>query len=284
MPAPKTKRLMRCSNSKAIVLSSIRPFNRAALVAVVVASAGLAGQLHAQSDRYQVTRNAQAATGGASSVRLSNGSGSLVVNGRQGSSELRVTAFVHGSSEAAVNAVRIVVDRNGDVLTVREDKPDRSWFGSDNTWVDLTVEVPTNIALDVSDGSGGARIDNVGAIRFRTGSGGAHLSNVVGAVDVSSGSGGVELRSVRGNVTSSSGSGSVTIDGVNGSVDIRSAGSGSLNVRGVTGSVRLGSIGSGSLVADNIGGDLTVDSKGSGNVQYSNVKGQVSVPDRHRNR
>lgn len=273
---------MRCSDSQAYSPIGIRSVNRIALVAIA-ASAAVAAQAHAQSDRYQVTRTAQAAAGGVAAVRLSNGSGNLVVNGRSGSSEVHVTAIVHGSSQRAVDAVRISLDRNGDVVTVREDTPDRSWFGIDNTWVDLTVELPTNMALDVSDGSGGARIDNAGAIRLRSGSGGAHLSNIAGTVDVRSGSGAVELSNVRGNVTASSGSGGFTIDGVNGSVDIRNAGSGSLNVRGVTGSVHLGSIGSGSLVADNIGGDLTVDRKGSGSVQYTNVKGQVSVPDRHRN-
>jgi hypothetical protein len=274
---------MSCSNSQVPVLTAIHRSNRIAL-SVLVASAGMTAQAHAQSDRYQVTRTVEAATAGVSGVRLSSGSGKLVVTGHAGSSELRVTAIVHGPSQAQVNAVKIAINQSGGVLTVREEKPDRSWFESDNTWVDLTVEVPTNIALDVSDGSGGTRIDNVGAVRLRSGSGGARLSNVAGGVDVRSGSGGVELRNVTGNVTASSGSGGVTIDGVNGSVDIRDAGSGSLHIRGVTGSVHLGSIGSGSLVADNVGGDLTVDSKGSGSVQFTNVKGRVSVPDRGRDR
>jgi DUF4097 and DUF4098 domain-containing protein YvlB len=238
----------------------------------------------AQGDSYSVQRTANAPTSGITTIRVANGSGRLVITGHSGSSAVNATAIVHGSSQSAVNSVRLVTERNGDVLTVRADRPDQTGFNDDNVYVDLTVQVPSSIALNVEDGSGGARIDNVGALRVRSGSGGVHISNVGGSADLESGSGGAELRNVHGNVTAETGSGGMTIDGVTGSVDVRSAGSGGLTVKGVTGSLHLGSIGSGTLTADNIGGDLTVDSKGSGDVQYTNVKGHVSVPDRRHNR
>ncbi|HEY7898595.1 MAG: hypothetical protein ACHQQP_00545 [Gemmatimonadales bacterium] len=236
----------------------------------------------AQEDAYAVKRDAHASTSGITSIRIQNGSGRLVVTGKAGASSLSATAVVRGSSQDIVNSVKLITERDGNALTVRADGPDRGWFGGGGWSADLTVEVPANIRLDVSDGSGGARLQNVGALTMRSGSGGVHIDGVTGNADVKSGSGGAELRNVRGDVVLSTGSGGITVSGVTGSVDVRSAGSGGVNVSQVTGSLHLGSIGSGSLTADNIGGDLTVDHKGSGSVSYTNVKGHVDVPSRGR--
>ena len=240
-----------------------------------------ASSASAQRGDYSVQRNARLAASGATSIRIENGSGRLVITGKTGASEVAASAVIRGSSQSTVDAVKLIAERNGDVITLRAEAPDRSWLWGDGWSADLTVEVPSNVHLDVSDGSGGARIENVGALTIRSGSGGVRMSNVTGAVDVKSGSGGVQVRDIHGDVLLSSGSGSVTIAGITGSVDIRSAGSGALNISQVSGSVHLGSIGSGSLTANGVGGDLTVDHKGSGSVNYANVKGHVDVPRRH---
>jgi putative adhesin len=237
----------------------------------------------AQGDRYSVQRTGQVAASGATSIRIANGSGKLVITGRNGASSVSARAVVRGSSQEAVNAVKLITERNGDVITVRAEAPDRTWSRGDGWSADLTVEVPASIHLDVSDGSGGARIENVGPVSVRSGSGGVRIDHATGAVEVRSGSGSVELRDVRGGVVLSSGSGEVTVAGVNGSVDVRNAGSGELTISKVTGSLHVGSIGSGSLSANDVGGDLTVDRKGSGSVDYENVKGKVDVPARRHN-
>ena len=235
----------------------------------------------AQSDRYSVQRNAQVSAAGATSIRIENGSGRLVIRGKAGAASVSATALIRGSSQSVVNAAQLVAERNGGVITVRVDSPKRGWF--DGGWsADLTVEVPSDVQLSVRDGSGGVRIDDVGALDLTAGSGGARVNNVSGGVDMRIGSGGAHLQNVRGDVALSTGSGGITIEGVTGSVNVRRAGSGELNISHVTGSLHLGAIGSGSLTADGIGGDLTVDHKGSGSVEYSNVKGRVQVPSRGR--
>lgn len=251
------------------------------LGAVALAIAVQPATVHAQSRDYSVERHAQAATAGVVTIRIENGSGRLVINGRNGATSVNATAVIRGSSQETVNAVKLVTDRSGDVITVRTDSPSRNSWG-DGWSADLTVEVPSNMRLDVSDGSGGARLENVGALTLRSGSGGVRISNASGSVDLESGSGGAQLRDVRGDVSLSTGSGGITIEGVTGSVDVRSAGSGSLDVNHVSGALHIGSIGSGSVTADGIGGDLTVDRKGSGSVNYTNVKGRVDVPTRRR--
>jgi hypothetical protein len=250
----------------------------AAIVTTLVAGSGV----RAQSDNYSLTRHAQASTSGVTSIRIENGSGRLVVTGKAGAPEVTASAVIRGSSQRTVDAVKLIAERQGDVLVVRADAPDRGWNFWGGGWsADLTVEVPSNIRLQVTDGSGGARIENVGPVTLRAGSGGVHVDGVAGAVDLRSGSGGADVRNVHGDVVLSTGSGGITLSGITGSVDVRSAGSGGVHASGVTGSLHLGSIGSGSLTADDIGGDLTVDHKGSGSVHYSNVKGRVDVPERH---
>lgn len=235
----------------------------------------------AQSDRYSVQRTAQVSAAGASSIRIENGSGHLVIRGKAGAGSVSATALIRGSSESEVNAARLITERSGNVITVRVDTPNRGWFN--RSWsADLTVEVPADVQLSVQDGSGGVRIDDVGALELTAGSGGARVNNVSGGVDMQTGSGGAHLENIRGDVALSTGSGGITIHGVNGSVHVRRAGSGELDISHVTGSLHLGSIGSGSLTADDIGGDLTVDHKGSGSVEYTNVKGRIQVPSRGR--
>lgn len=257
---------------------------RFAAVFAVVSTTFLVSSAAAQGNDYSVERRAQASSSGARHVRVENGSGRLIITGKQGLTTVSATATVRGSSQGAVDAVKLVTERSGDEIIVKAERPDNRWSWHNNVSVDLTVEVPSDLALDVNDGSGGAQIDNVGPLTVDAGSGGVRVTRVNGGADVSSGSGGARLSDVRGDVTVSSGSGGLTISGVTGSVNVRDSGSGGIHVSQVTGSLHLGSIGSGSLNADDIGGDLTLDSKGSGSVSYSNVKGHVSVPRRGRDR
>jgi hypothetical protein len=231
---------------------------------------------------YTADRTLHADVSGVTRIRIENGSGRLVVNGKSGVSQVTTHATIRGSSQQVVNDVKITTEKNGDEIRVRADYPDHRW-SSDNWSVDLTVEVPSNIKLDVNDGSGGAQLNNIGAATVSSGSGGVRVSDAGGPVDLNSGSGSVELRTVRGDVSAQSGSGSVEISDVTGSVDVRRAGSGNVTVSKVSGSVRAGSIGSGGLQVDNVGGDLTVERKGSGSIDYTGVKGKVSIPrDRDR--
>ena len=253
----------------------------AAPVAALAATLLCAPVLGAQSDAYSVRRNATAPVAGVTSVRIENGSGHLVVTGKAGASAVSASALIKGSSQKLVNSVTVTADREGDVLVVRAVGPDRDWLSWRDGWsTDLTVEVPNNVKLDVHTGSGGARVENVGPVAVRAGSGGVHVDGVSGTADLRSGSGGAEVRNVHGDALLSTGSGGITLEGVTGSVDVRSAGSGGVNASQIGGSLHIGSIGSGGVTVDNIGGDFTIDHKGSGSVRYTNVKGRVDVPRR----
>jgi hypothetical protein len=267
-----------------ITISPIHSWCHAAAVLAVGLATISATSASAQSDRYSVKRTAQAATSGVRSIRVENGSGKLVISGKAGATAVNASAVVRGTSQSEVNSVKLLTEREGDVLVVRVDEPEHGWRNGDGWSADLTVEVPNNVQLDVRDGSGGARIENVGPLSVVSGSGGVQIAGANGSVSLSSGSGGAQVHDVHGDVVMSTGSGGIILTGVTGAVDVRSAGSGGVTIRQVSGALHLGSIGSGSLTVDHIGGDLTVDRKGSGSVHYSDVKGRVSIPEREHGR
>lgn len=69
---------------------------------------------------------------------------------------------------------KLIAERRGDVVFIKADIPDNDndWFRGNN-WaaLDLVIHVPQGINADVSDGSGEARISNVGSIVASDGSG-----------------------------------------------------------------------------------------------------------------
>lgn len=240
----------------------------------------------AQDDNYSAQRSASISASGVTTIRIRNGSGRLIIAGKQGAATISATGTARASSRDLLDKIKIAATRDGDVVTIEPQYPENGWFsgGWCNCSINMTVEVPSNIRLDVHGGSGGAEIHDVGAMDVSSGSGGVRVERVGGALSLRTGSGGANVRDVHGDVTAQTGSGGLTIEHVTGSVNVERAGSGSVGLREVSGSAHVGSIGSGSLDVDGVGGDLVVEHKGSGSVHYASVRGKVDVPDRGNHR
>lgn len=223
------------------------------------------------------TRNATVNAAGARRIDVEAQAGSLRIEGRSGITEVRVRGVARASDAGDLDDIKLIADRNGDVVRIRADIPDNSW-GNRYRALDLVIEVPDNIPLDVEDGSGDAEFVAVGALDLNDGSGEITIRDAKGMVRVEDGSGGVEIEKVTGDVEIDDGSGEIRIRDVQGSVLIDEDGSGSIDARGVTGAFRVRDDGSGSINAEDVGGDLVVESDGSGGVRYRNVKGSIRVP------
>jgi len=89
------------------------PIGLALILTTLAASA--AG---AQEGGYSVPLHAVVSMSGATSIRVENGSGHLVINGKEGASQVSATATVRGSSQRAVNAVKLIARREGDAIVV----------------------------------------------------------------------------------------------------------------------------------------------------------------------
>lgn len=292
--------------------------NRIALT--LAANLLLTSQLLAADDcRFTAERAAELPVDGIARLIVRAGAGSLEVVGDSGIRSVRAHGTACASSEALLEQVQIRLERRGDDLVLRamprEASVDpRAWFGGSHR-LDLTVALPAGLAVDIEDGSGDARIANVGAahivdaagsleiehvrggvnvrdgsgqltirdidgpVRIEDGSGDIVVSKITGDVIVANdGSGAIDMEEIKGNVTiGSDGSGDISIAHVTGSVRIENDGSGGIFVRFVQHDVSIEEDGSGDIVVENVQGDLTIGEPGSGDVEHRDVRGRVSI-------
>jgi hypothetical protein len=239
---------------------------------------------HAQN--YSAPRNAVVDAAGARTVEVEAAAGSLRVEGKPGLRQVQVTGTARASSQQFLTQIRLIAERRGDVVFIKADIPDQ-WRDNYNDYsasLDLVIEVPQGINADVSDGSGDAKVFNVGSLDAKDGSGDLSVDGAAGAVRIVDGSGQLTIENVGGDINVSDGSGEIEIRNVMGSFTVESDGSGSIYATDVRGSVIVESDGSGNIEVNKVGRDFKVDSKGGGSIGYASVTGEVDIPERHRGR
>lgn len=205
-----------------------------------------------------------------------------------------------GSSESALDGLRVTQSRRGDTLVVRLERDGKNnWnlFGNRYARLDITAVLPRTVEVIVDVGSGDASVTGMPALEARIGSGDVVASDIDGLVTVSVGSGDAQLKDIgglrvdkvgSGDVTASRvrggasvgsiGSGDFDLYGAGGDVEIGSVGSGDAGLRNVAGSVEVGSVGSGDIEAVDVRGDLVVRSIGSGGVDHRGIGGRIDLP------
>jgi hypothetical protein len=259
-----------------------RPFRGAAFAAAPFLIGTTA---FAQSNApYSAPRNAVVDASGARSVEVEAGAGSLRVEGKAGLRQVQVTGTARSSSQQFLNRIKLIAERRGDVVFIKADIPDGNQGYNDDydASLDLVIEVPQGINADVSDGSGDAKILNVGSLEASDGSGSFSVIGAAGSVRITDGSGDLTIENVGGDVKVNDGSGDINVRNVTGSFTVESDGSGGIYATDVRGSVIVQNDGSGSIEVNKVGKDFRVESKGGGSIDYTDVSGQVDIPERHR--
>src|SRR5437763_1631 len=127
-----------------------------ALAILITVPAGVRAQDHDRDD-YTAPRNATVDAQGAARIRVEAGAGSLKIVGRSGISEVRVHGTARASRREWLDDIKLKAERHGDEVSIVVDIPndDRGW-GDGERALDLDIEVPNRVALDVEDGSGDA--------------------------------------------------------------------------------------------------------------------------------
>jgi hypothetical protein len=229
---------------------------------------------------HTAARRVAASLSGVSRVLVIGRAGSLRVTGHSGGGEVVASGTACSSDEGFLKDIQLRAERNGSELVVEAVIPERMGFfewGSDK--LDFDVTLPDTIAVDVRDGSGETKIENVGDLRVHDGSGELTIRGVHGNADVTDGSGDLMIADVSGDVRVRDGSGGIEIDRVGGNVVIDD-GSGGIDVRDVQKSVTIESDGSGSVDVRDVRGDFTVEHKGSGEITSDRIGGRVTIPRR----
>ncbi len=225
------------------------------ILVILVCSTGLFG--------HQETREFTMDASGLDFLHIDAGGGFLKIIGEDSRIGIQVSAEIilkgkseHQAQEFIRKSIRLELSRQGQGAVLISQIKSKSGFSWRTQIIDLTVYVPSRLALDIDDGSGGMFITGINAkIRVDDGSGEIRIEHVRGDVNIDDGSGTIEVEDVRGNVFIDDGSGTIRIRDVTQNVEI-SDGSGSINVHG-------------------IGGDVIVKDDGSGGISYQDVKGRV---------
>lgn len=250
---------------------------------LIVTAVFIPRRVHAQD--YSSPRNADVRVDGAKSIRIVAAAGILKVEGRSGLNEVHVRGTAKSDRKNLLDGIKLIAERRGDEIYIKADMPDEerdNWRDNWNMVLDLVIEVPSSLPLDVDDGSGSAEFNNTGAIRLDDGSGEIVVRNAHGDVKISDGSGTITIEGVQGSVRVSDGSGEIRARDVTGNFIVEEDGSGDIDVTGVGGEMRVESDGSGSIDVDRISGDFVVERDGGGSIHYDTVKGRVSIPERKR--
>jgi DUF4097 and DUF4098 domain-containing protein YvlB len=198
---------------------------------------------------------------GIKKFKIDSGSGSLKVTGNSSLRDIEVKAeiIVKGKGDKDADEyihknVILTLERKGDKAVLISRFKNKLFAGSRS--INLTVNVPKNIHIDVNDSSGGISIQDID-----------------GEIYVDDGSGEIEITNINGNVKIDDGSGTTSVKDVEGDVSIDD-GSGSIDVNRVSGSVVVDD-GSGSIDIDGVGGDVHIKDDGSGGLSISDVKGKI---------
>ena len=231
--------------------------------------------------RYSAPRSLHDDLSGVHGVQVELHSQDMHLAGSGSSTALDIRGRACASSQAQLDNLQVTEHREGDQLII-DVGSNHSFnirvFGVSYDYLDLQMQLPANMPVTVTSGSGDAYISGLTQVDAQTGSGDLHISNIAGAVSVTAGSGDIEIANVGSVHAGSVGSGDIKARTVHNDVHIGSVGSGDVVLDQVGGSVEVGTLGSGDLSVSNVHGDLTVGAKGSGDVSHSNIGGKVNVP------
>lgn len=247
------------------------------------------------------------ARAGAKRLKVEVGAGSLEIQGTRAGTEItyeaKVTAWAktREQAEELLREVEIREGGKGDSLTLESRGPGN--LNHRGFSIDLTIRVPQDLFLDITDGSGSIRIEDVqGGIRIQDGSGEIELKHVggdtrikdgsgeiritdldvsrggsgAGKIRITDGSGRIDLDRITGDLDINDGSGDIRIVQLKGSLDLND-GSGSITILGVVGDVEI-SDGSGNIRLDDVSGNVRLHSVGSGGVNIGKVSGTIHRP------
>jgi hypothetical protein len=272
----------------------------AALIALAMLAI-LVQPVHAGPCRWDREDTAVLPADGVTLVTVDARAGDLVIVGRTDLAEVRVTAIACASDEDILEDIRLYTERDGDEILIEADIPSLRGWNRAYASLDLEIEVPAAVSMDVRDSSGDLGVKGVGSLDLQDSSGGIRVEKTTGHLRVRDSSGEISIEDVHGDVLVSDSSGEIEIDGVTGTVEILEDSSGGIDVSHVEGSVliredssgdivvehvdgdvRVGSDSSGGIRVRDVGGDFSVDHDSSGDIRHAQVAGRLDLPRRRR--
>lgn len=217
---------------------------------------------HAAWKDYTEVRELELDADGIATLDIDAGAGSIDIQGVEGLDRIVVTATIviadsdeDDARKTIEKKMKLSLEPRADSALLVADFSDGILGGWTDAKIDLEIEMPRGLALNIDDGSGSIDIKDIAAeVVIDDGSGSIDVSNVAGIVI-------------------DDGSGSIDVNGAAGDVSITD-GSGSISVRSVVGSVTIDD-GSGSIKVNDVEKDLVIVDDGSGGQDFSDIRGAI---------
>jgi len=215
-------------------------------------------------------------------LAITAAAGDLEVRGVAGSDEAVIHGKVCVSKEAWLDEAQIHTVA-GNQAKIIADLPDHdgSWslFGNSYASMDLVIEVPQDLALEIKDSSGDTEISHVAALRLYDSSGDIEIDNTSGPISIKDSSGDIEVDQVTGDFTiESDSSGDIYASNIDGTALVKKDSSGDIRLTHVANDVIVEVDSSGEIVVKEVGGDFRVLKDGSGGIRSDNVNGEIQIP------
>ncbi|MFT6033643.1 MAG: hypothetical protein ACI854_002183 [Arenicella sp.] len=209
------------------------------------------------------------------------GAGTLAIVGDTDRQTVLIEAKLCAARESQLADMDISSELKGGVTYIETEFAKGRFWGSDNDGasIDLTLYVPINAKLDVTDSSGKARVEGVASLVMVDSSGSLGIEDVAGDVTVKDSSGSLRIERIKGNVSVTDSSGSIKVEDVGGDFTVEVDRSGSIDAEKIKGNVLVRRDSSGSINVYKVGGDFTVGRDSSGGIVHNQVAGNVSLPD-----
>jgi len=210
------------------------------------------------------------------------GAGSLDLKGVKGRDKITVTAEIEVKDlrkedlqKFIENNVRLNLGKkNNKALLISE--VSKYSLNELEARINLTIEVPPEFDVNISDGSGAIRVQNlVGNVKIDDDSGKIQVENIFGKVIVNDASGKIDIEDIRGSVMVRDGSGPIHIDHINGDVYVTD-GSGDMTILHVDGNVTV-SDDSGDIDISDVSRAVFISAAGSGELNIERVKGKITT-------
>ena len=226
---------------------------------------------------HRADRRASLDTAGVARVVINARAGDLEVKPASGTT-LVAAGPACASSAKLLEQTDIAARREGDTLRVDVLVPNNMvGIGVFYATLDLTVNVPASLPIEITDSSGDVQAADVRVVKLTDSSGDVVLRQPRADVEIWDSSGDLRIENAAGQVQIRDSSGDIVIVGAK-EVVIPSDSSGDIAIQRVAGSVRIEQDSSGDIRVTDIGRDFHLLSDSSGEVKVSGVKGQVHLP------
>ena len=115
------------------------------------------------------------------------GAGKLNIKGQNGLDEITVIADIY-TSKSAQQDYELTLEQRGSraYLVAKNESTSGFWVG-DSPKIDVVVHVPSQLRLDIDDGSGDIEVKNAGDLNvLESGSGELQISGIIGTTKIDS--------------------------------------------------------------------------------------------------